>query len=321
LKKNWFNFNEKVPNFQIRLQQIKNDKFGKHGIVLAIIRCEICKSITLTNKSMKRLSLIAAVGFGCLLFQNAQATLLFSDAFNYTAGTTLGGNVNPGNSATWSTSGSGLSIASGNLTYSGLADQGGNELSISNVVGGSTSTVIQFANQTSGQVYYSFLFDPTVVNGGNNYFTALNPGTSAPNGSSDAVNAYSYAAGKIEIRGAAQSATAGTGTALTLNTTYLIVEEIDLDAHTASLWIDPDSSTFGGTAPTATATLSGLTATAVDNVGFKAQSSTGDFLVDNLLIGTTWADVTSAVPTPEPTTLALSGLGLLGLAFARRMRK
>lgn len=58
--------------------------------------------------------------------------------------------------------------------------------------------------------------------------------------------------------------------------------------------------------------------TAIDDVGFKAQATTGDFLVDNLLIGTTWADVT---PVPEPSTLALAGLGMLGLAFARRMRR
>ena len=97
---------------------------------------------------------------------------------------------------------------------------------------------------------------------------------------------------------------------------------IDLDAKTASLWIDPDSSTFGGSAPTAIATLSSLTATSIDDVGFKAQSAAGGpYYVDNLLVGTTWADVTSAVPTPEPTTGALAGLGMLGLFLARRMRK
>ena len=74
---------------------------------------------------------------------------------------------------------------------------------------------------------------------------------------SDAIDAYYYSNGKIELRGNAQAATAGTGTALTLGTTYLIVEEIDLTAKTANLWVDPDSSTFGFTAPTATASLSG----------------------------------------------------------------
>ncbi|HKW28644.1 MAG TPA: PEP-CTERM sorting domain-containing protein [Verrucomicrobiae bacterium] len=263
--------------------------------------------------------LILAMGALCFVFQSAQATLLFSEAFNYTAPGALQNQVNPGNSATWTGGNSGLTIASGNLTYAGLADQGGNELSIANGTAGSSE--IQFANQTSGQIYYSFLFNPSVVNSGNNYFTAMNPGTSTPNGGSDAIDAYYYSTGKIELRGNAQAATAGTGPVLTLNTTYLIVEMIDLTAHTASLWVNPDSSTFGNTAPTATATLSGLTATAIDNVGFKAQSGTGAFLVDNLLIGTTWADVTPA-GVPEPSTFALAGLGILGwISARRRMRK
>ena len=265
---------------------------------------------------MKRLSLVL-VGVGCMLFQSAQATLLFSDAFNYSPGA-LTGNVNPGNSIAWSSgSASGFTIASGNLTYTGLADQGGNELQIAN--GTSSSLFNTYASQTSGQVWYSFLFNASALNSANNYFTALNPGTTAPSGSGDAIDAYFYSSGKMEVRAAADSATAGTGTALSLGTTHLIVEMIDLTAKTASLWIDPSSGTFGGTAPTATATLSGIAATAVADVGFKAQTAAGGpFLVDNLLIGTTWADVT---PTPEPTTCALAGLGMLGLVLARRMRK
>ena len=263
---------------------------------------------------MKRLSLVlTAVAASALVIQTVHASLLFSEAFNYNTGN-LTGNVNPG-SSTWTTGNSAFSIVSGNLTYAGLADQGGNELQITN--GSATSTYITFANQTSGQIYYSFLFDPTAADSGNNYFTALNPGTSTPNGGSDAIDAYYYSDGHIRVRGASQSAQAGTGPVLTLGQTYLIVEEIDLTAKTANLWIDPDSSTFGGTAPTATASLSSLTATAIDDVGFKAQGSAGGpYLVDNLLIGTTWADVT---PVPEPSSFAFAALGLLG--FIARFRR
>lgn len=269
---------------------------------------------------MKRSYLtVLTVGALCFLFQSAQAGLLFSEAFNYNPGA-LQSQVNP-STAVWTGGNSGLTIVSGNLTYAGLADQGGNELQIAN--GSSGSSEIQFANQTSGQIYYSFLFDPTAVDSANNYFTAMNPGTATPNGGSDAIDAYYYAAGKIEVRANAASATAGTGPVLTLGTTYLIVEMLDLSAHTASLWVDPDSSTFGGTAPTATATISGTSATitAIDDVGFKTQNGAGGpYLVDNLLIGTTWADVTPSV-VPEPCTFALAGLGMIGLVFARRMRR
>jgi PEP-CTERM motif len=262
---------------------------------------------------------ILTLGALCFTFQTAHATLLFSEAFNYTSGTTLVPNTNPSTGNPWNTGNAGLTIASGNLTYAGLADQGGNELQIANGAAGSAYTT--FANQTSGQVYYSFLFNATAADSANNYFTAMNPGTSAPNGGSDAIDAYYYSNGKIELRANAQSATAGTGPVLTLNTTYLIVEMIDLTAKTASLWVDPDSSTFGTlTPPTATASLSGITATAIDDVGFKAQSAAGGpYLVDNLLIGTTWADVTPA-GVPEPSVLALAGLGIFGLIASARRR-
>ena len=195
-------------------------------------------------------------------------------------------------------------------------DSTGNMLSIAN--GAAGSIVNTYASQTSGQVYYSFLFNATAADSANNYFTAMNPGTSTPNGGSDAIDAYYYSSGKIELRANAQSATAGTGPVLTLNTTYLIIEMIDLDAKTASLWVNPDASTFGGTAPAATASLSSITATAIDNVGFKAQTAAGGpYLVDNLLIGTTWADVTGV---PEPSVLALAGLGIFGLIASARRR-
>jgi len=296
-----------VPKFQIRLHKYDDDKAANRVKLVQSNNSENPKESCII---MKRLSLVL-LGVGCMLFQSAQATPLFSEGFNYSPGNLVGNGSWTGGATT------GLQIAGGNLSYAGLQDLGGNELEIIN--GSSQTAIATFANQTSGQIYYSFLFNATAVNSANNYFTAMNPGTSTPNGGSDAIDAYFYSSGKIEVRGNAQSATAGTGTALSLNTTYLIVEMIDLDAKTASLWIDPDSSTFGGTAPTATATLSGIAATAVDNVGFKAQAAAGGpFYIDNLLIGTTWADVT---PTPEPTTCALAGLGLLGLVIARRMRK
>ncbi len=143
---------------------------------------------------MKRLSLVV-IGIGCLLFQSAQATLLFSDNFDsYAIGAAGTGD------GTWSGANSGLNIASGSLTYGSLyTDSTGTMLSIAN--GAAGSIVNTYASQTSGQVYYSFLFDPTVVDSGNTYFTALNPGTGAPNGGSDVVDAYYYSNGRIGIRG------------------------------------------------------------------------------------------------------------------------
>src|ERR1017187_7203529 len=120
----------------------------------------------LLHCSTIRLLLVA--GVSCLLVQSANANLLFSEPFGQTPGA-LGGAVNAGNLTAWSGGNSGLNIVSGNLTYPGLLDQGGNELQIVNASAG--SSVNTFANQTSGQIYYSFLFDPSVVDSGNQYFT------------------------------------------------------------------------------------------------------------------------------------------------------
>jgi hypothetical protein len=263
---------------------------------------------------MKRLSLVL-VGVGCMLFQSAQATLLFSDAFNYSLGN-LGGNVNPFTSTAWSAGSANLTVVNQPLTYAGLVDPGGYALQINNGVAAG-SIYNTYASQTSGQIYYSFLFQSAAADSANNYFTAMNSGVLPPNGGSDAIDAYYYSSGKIEVRANAQSASAGTGPVLTLGQTYFIVEMIDLTAKTASLWVNP---TIGVSAPTATATLSGITATAVADVGFKAQAAAGGpYLVDNLLIGTLWTDV--VVPVPEPSTFVLGGLGMFGLILVRRMRR
>ena len=146
----------------------------------------------------------------------------------------------------------------------------------------------------------------------------MNPGTSTPNGSSDAISLYfgtvtGGGAFKFGVRGGgASTAFTSAATPYALNTTYLVVMGYNFNggvaANNMSVWVNPIP---GGSMPTADLTLTPTTvATAIDNVGFKVQSApAGTFLVDNLLIGTTWADVT---PTPEPSTVAFAALGLLG---------
>lgn len=268
---------------------------------------------------MKRLSLVA-VGVGCMLFQ-AHATLLFSDNFNYTPGTTLGGQVNPGSGYTWGPGeAANLSIGSGNLTYFGLQDLGGNELSVT--WGAASSDTNGFATVSSGSIYYSFLLDVTTTPSANSYLTSLNPSTTTPGGGTDALSVYfgTAASGyRLGLRTGSDSTSYATG--LTLDTTYLVVVQFNFSANQASLYLDPASATFGGaTPPTPTLTGTPVNAvTSIDNVGFKSQSSGSTaFDIGNVLIGTDWADVT---PVPEPVTFALAGLGVLGLVIARRMRR
>ena len=75
----------------------------------------------------------------CLLLQTANAALLFSDGFNYTAGTPLHGNDG------WTLGGVALTITNANLTYPNLADLAGNALSVTQ---GSASSTINNFNAT-----------------------------------------------------------------------------------------------------------------------------------------------------------------------------
>lgn len=262
---------------------------------------------------------LVAAGLG-LLLPSVHATLLFSEGFDYTSGGNLGGNINPGSGVAWTGGNSQLAIGSTDLTYPGLQDLGGNDLVYTSGPSAVTS-VNTYSAVTSGSIYYSFLIDCTTLPTGNNYLTALNPGTTAPGGGTDAMSFYVGTLGtgyKIGVRNG-NSGAAYASTALSLNTTYLVVGELTLGTTPSlSLYLDP---TPGGTQPlTADATQNGTVAvSSVDDVGFKAQSSTGagDWQIDNLNIGTTWADVTPSV-VPEPSMLALIGIGALGLISFRR---
>ena len=248
-----------------------------------------------------------------LMLQSAQASSLLQEGFNYTAGDALG------SSGTWSGGNSGMTIGNGNLTYPGLGDLGGNDFSMA--WGSAGSIINSFSAVSSGQIYYSFLLNMTTGSGGNSYLTALNPGTTTPGGSSDAVNIYidSNNSQALRLRTSGQSEfSSGSSPTLSLNTTYLIVLGYDFDTATASLWLNP---TPGDAQPTATESITGGgVVTSIANVGFKSQTVAGDFLIDNILIGTTWADVTPTTIVPEPSTLALAGLGIFGLIASMRRR-
>jgi PEP-CTERM motif len=266
------------------------------------------------------------VGVTGLSLHSAQAQLLFSEGFNYTAGQGLAGQVNPGNTTAW-TGGNASELAIGNtqLTYSGLQELTGNDLVYTSSASSSTS-FNTYSAVTSGSIYYSFLVDCTTLPTANEYISAINAGTSVPSGSADAMATYVGSSGtgwKIGVRTTGGGSGAAYATALTLNTTYFVVEELTLgSAPVANLYVDPVP---GASQPgTPTATQSTATAiSSVDDIGFKIQSvaSTGNFDIGNLLIGDTWADVTPQVTvTPEPSTLALAGIGM-GLTLLARFRR
>ena len=130
---------------------------------------------------MKKNLIPVAAAFGVMLFAlKADATLLFNDGFNYSTGGLNASDVSPaglsGNA--WSSGSSHITVASGNLTYSGLEDLGGNM--VTNAWGISSGSVINTYTAQSGvgnSIYYSFLVQCTAAPAANTYLTSLNPGT------------------------------------------------------------------------------------------------------------------------------------------------
>jgi hypothetical protein len=279
---------------------------------------------SIRSRSVLRIFILAAA---CAAFQRADATLLFEDGFNYTAGALGSGDVSPsglsGNA--WGGGNSHITVVSGDLTYSGLEDLGGNSFQDIWAATGAGTVFNTYSDQNSGSIYYSFLLDATAAPGTSTYLTALNAGNSTPNGSSDELQVdVAPATGGYEVglRTPGKSITLDTATVLSVNTTYLVVAEYTFGASgvsSASLFLDPVA---GGSQPTAAVTLAGNgTVTDIDDVGFKSQTgTTGTFLMDNILIGTTWADVTPQA-TPEPASLSLMLAGMGALGFAARYRR
>jgi hypothetical protein len=109
------------------------------------------------------------------------------------------------------------------------------------------------------------------------------------------------------------NATSGyAGSPFAVGTTHTIVIRLDQTgaAAVSTIWVDPTlESDPSGTASDA--------AGIIDVEAFALRQSTGEgtVAVDNLLVGTSFADV-----IPEPSTVMLVGAGLVGLLAIRRRR-
>ena len=312
----------KVHNFQTLMQIISADRLGKKIRVVTVSKPKV------TQSNIMKLHLVI-VGVGCLFMQAAyaQQTLPFYDPFNYTEGLNLDNVGGPWTVHGASGGGSPLVTSAAALTYTGLTPGSGLGVSFGTTASGTRNAAVNFTTANSGTLYASFLLDVTTAPTGNRQLAFLtSDSTASANANANGIFLNSSMQLGISKASSATPGVLDTLSPLSLNTTYLLVVGYTFNGtgNEYDLWLNPTS--LGGSAPAASISLTTGTDMSSLSYFFVQQrnnvSNFGSaFYMDELRIGTSWADVTPAVDVPEPTSFALAGLGGLALVLVRRMRR
>ncbi|MFZ4679215.1 MAG: T9SS type A sorting domain-containing protein [Flavobacterium sp.] len=239
------------------------------------------------------------------------SALPYYEPFAYAEASSLG------SSQQWSNvnTGDNIIVAGGNLlpAYSGL-NPSTTGYAIFDGAGIDCSSA--FTSTTSGTIYYSFIMNintmagVTDVNGG--YFATFGSGSSTFGGTlwTKRVDDGVYNLG-LEVRTGTAANTTWTNDAYTAGQTVFVVVGYTFgDPNTASddtvnLWVNP---TINGAQPAATITdtHTGTDLTSISNFILRQDSATEtpSMSVDELRIGTTWAQVTNGTLGTNQNTIA-----------------
>ena len=224
------------------------------------------------------------------------------ETFDYTIGEALSAQSN------WLSinSGDDILIADGSLSYTGLKASVGNSLTFD---GSGTENYTTFADVTSGTVYASFLLKVTDISA----ITDLNDGgyIAALAGSTSGYDARLWVRPNPDASGTTFDIGFGSETSsppftsgtYNVNDVLFIVMSYNLDNVSAAqdpdavvnVWINPASSSFEGTIPTATLSSKDDAPPSSINLFALRQDSPGEtpyIQVDELRISNSWADVT-----------------------------
>jgi hypothetical protein len=262
---------------------------------------------------MKKFYLLLCLGF---LTMKSFGQLVY-EPFNYTAHATQG--LAAQSSSVWLivNTGDSILVNAGSLSYSGLPASTGNKVKFD---GAGTDYYRVFAPQTSGKVYYSFILNLSSLGsldatGG--YFTTLMQTGSTTAFGASIWTRLSATAGKynVGISTRSNSAVAWVATDLDPNTSYFVVGDYEIVAGATNdiskIWLNP---ALGGAEPAASATAAAgtdLTAAGVERVLLRQDSDpeTAFTEMDELRVGTTWADVTPGGVAPSLSATTLTGFG------------
>lgn len=225
---------------------------------------------------------------------------------DYTVASTIGGTTNGTSNNNWTThSGSGsISVTSGSLNYTGLQASTGNKMRLPGA-NGTTSADVNRPTTVAGTVgYYSFLLnvaDNTQLAAGGDYFAGFG-GTAGTSVTAlyarlqiKSANAgANYRLGITNSSGGTPTIT-DFATDLSFGTTYLVVVKHDFNGASndiSTLWVNPSS--LGGAEPGGGVTNNSATIgqTNFASIFLRNGSNTPKADIDEVRVGSTWADVT-----------------------------
>lgn len=246
---------------------------------------------------------------------NAQATLPVYESFDYT----VPGALQTQSGYTALNSGDDISIVAGNLSYTDLPASIGNKI---NFAGAGIDAKYDITPVSADTIYYSFLVkinDISAVtdpNGG--YFAGFGANDTNFGGTiwTKKVDNSTFKFGS-EVRTATGNGTTWSTTDYNVGDTYLVVGSYTFVAGTnndvAKLWINP---TLGlTTEPTPTIEDQWTASTDLASIVhffFRQDSAveTPDLDIDELRIGTSWADVTPIDPSASTKENNIEGLNI-----------
>ena len=269
---------------------------------------------------MKKLLALSVLSLGIAA---AHAIPLY-EPFNYLSGVNLVGQVSP-EFNTWVSAGSGADpqpkTLAGNLSYAGLPTSMGGSINLVSGIGSGARFPI--GSLTSGTIYFSFLMQITDTNGLSTagvFWGGLNNGVAASATLPTVVGTRLYTKlveGGYVMGVAKNDSTVANWvfdtTPRTTSDVLFIVGSYQIGTGSTSddvstLYINPDSGTFGAASPPATGAIltaavgTDITASAVASFVLMSRigSQPAAITIDELRLGTSWAEVTGS-PYPADT--------------------